>query len=106
MHAEIVFQTLATNEPKIILPSAEMMRPNAGFHADQARGTLASRVSTWVRDHFWRSTMAPRSSRPTMWNEFLPISMPITIITTPVEFELRDVPPAGSIIEPEVQTVS
>ena len=87
MHAEIVIQTLATNEPKIILPSAEMMRPNAGFHADQARGTLASRVSTWVRDHFWRSTMAP-------------------IITTPVEFELLDVPPAGSIIEPEVQTVS
>lgn len=37
MHAEIVIQTLATNEPKIILPSAEMMRPNAGFHADQAR---------------------------------------------------------------------
>src|SRR5215212_7698822 len=32
------------------------------------------------RDHFWRSTSAPRRSWPTMWNEFLPISMPITAI--------------------------
>src|ERR1700736_63559 len=41
-------------------------------------GRLASRASTWPRDHFWRSTRAPRRSWPTMWNEFLPISMPIT----------------------------
>ena len=41
-------------------------------------GMLASRASTWPRDHFWRSTIAPRLSRPTMWNEFLPISMPMT----------------------------
>src|SRR5580704_6471289 len=41
-------------------------------------GKLASRASTWPRDHFWRSTRAPRRSWPTMWNEFLPISMPIT----------------------------
>src|SRR4249919_2969874 len=40
-------------------------------------GILAKRVSTWPRDHFCRSTIAPRSSRPTTWNEFLPISMPI-----------------------------
>ena len=39
---------------------------------------LASRASTWLRDHFWRNTMAARSSRRTMWSEFLPISMPIT----------------------------
>jgi hypothetical protein len=29
---------------------------------------------------FCRSTMAPRASWPTTWNEFLPISMPITAI--------------------------
>src|SRR5215470_1430839 len=40
-------------------------------------GMLASRVSIWPRDHFCRSTIAPRRSRPTTWNEFLPISMPI-----------------------------
>src|SRR6267378_2506153 len=43
-------------------------------------GILASRASTWPRDHFCRSTMAPRASWPTTWNEFLPISMPITAI--------------------------
>src|SRR5438309_410452 len=43
-------------------------------------GTLASRASTWPRDHFCRSTMAPRASWPTTWNAFLPISMPITAI--------------------------
>ena len=37
---------------------------------------LANRASAWLRDHFCRSTMAPRSSWPTMWNEFLPISIP------------------------------
>src|SRR5215831_13654577 len=40
-------------------------------------GIAASRASTWLRDHFWRTTIAPRRSRPTTWNEFLPISMPI-----------------------------
>src|SRR3954467_11151441 len=43
-------------------------------------GILASRASTWPRGHFCRSTMAPRASWPTTWNEFLPISMPITAI--------------------------
>src|SRR6266850_1164846 len=43
-------------------------------------GILTSRASTWPRDHFCRSTMAPRASWPTTWNEFLPISMPITAI--------------------------
>src|SRR5262245_64069617 len=38
---------------------------------------LASRVSIWPRDHFCRSTIAPRRSRPTTWNEFLPIPIPI-----------------------------
>src|SRR5262245_48462311 len=40
-------------------------------------GMLAIRTSIWPRDHFCRSTIAPRRSRPTTWNEFLPISMPI-----------------------------
>src|SRR5262245_29891468 len=43
-------------------------------------GRLASRASTWPRDHFCRSTIAPRRSCPTTWNEFLPISMPTTAI--------------------------
>jgi hypothetical protein len=37
---------------------------------------LENRASIWLRDNFGRSTIAPRSSRPTMWNDFLPISMP------------------------------
>ena len=41
---------------------------------------LANRASTWLRDHFCRRTIAPRLSGPTTWNEFLPISMPITAI--------------------------
>src|SRR6266436_6678862 len=40
-------------------------------------GIAAGRASIWPRDHFCRSTIAPRRSRPTTWNEFLPISMPI-----------------------------
>src|SRR2546425_1441396 len=40
-------------------------------------GMLAGRASIWPRDHFCRNTMAPRRSRPTTWNEFLPISMPL-----------------------------
>src|ERR1700690_611077 len=43
-------------------------------------GMLAKRASIWPRDHFCRSTMAPHSSWPTTWNEFLPISMPMTAI--------------------------
>jgi NAD(P)-dependent dehydrogenase (short-subunit alcohol dehydrogenase family) len=43
-------------------------------------GILAKRASTRPRDHFCRSTIAPRSSWPTMWKEFLPISMPTTEI--------------------------
>lgn len=35
-------------------------------------GIFANRASTWPRDHFCRRMIAPRSSRPKMWNEFLP----------------------------------
>src|SRR5262249_44413589 len=44
-------------------------------------GRWASRACTWPRDHFCRSTILPRRSWPTRWNEFLPISMPITAIS-------------------------
>lgn len=40
--------------------ATEVMRADAGLHADQARRQVASRVSTWSRDHFCRSTMPPR----------------------------------------------
>src|SRR6266478_1585319 len=48
---------------------------------------FASRASTWPRVHFWRTTIAPRRSRPTTWKEFLPMSMPIVAT---VEFALLD----------------
>jgi hypothetical protein len=41
------------------------------------RGVFASRASTWRRESFWRRTIAPFLSRPTRWNVFLPMSMPI-----------------------------
>src|SRR6202051_4109005 len=66
--------------------AAQVMGADAGFHADQARRYIGetrfhlARTAPWPRDHFCRSTMAPRASWPTAWNEFLPISMPITAI--------------------------
>ena len=33
------------------------MCADAGLHANEARWLLARRVSTWPRDHFWRSTI-------------------------------------------------
>src|SRR5258707_9981279 len=57
-----------------------MMRTDARFLPIRQGGVLASRASTWPRDHFCRSTMAPRLSRPMTWKEFLPISMPATAI--------------------------
>jgi len=47
---------------------------------------FASRASIWPRVHFWRTTIASRLSRPTTWNEFLPMSMPKV---TTVGFVLR-----------------
>src|ERR1700737_2863101 len=55
-------------------------------------GIFAKRASTWPRDHFCRSTIAPHSSRPTTWNEFLPMSMP----TKAMDF-LRASAMAGSL---------
>jgi hypothetical protein len=43
-------------------------------------GSTKAELAAYPRDHFWRSTIAPRPSSPTMWNEFLPISMPIMAI--------------------------
>ena len=61
--------------PQRVKLAAEMMSTDAGLHADQARRHVGK-----PRDHFCRRTIAPRSSSPTMWNEFFPISMPITEI--------------------------
>ena len=36
-------------------------------------GILASRASIWPRDHFRRSTIAPRLSRPTTWKDLADI---------------------------------
>ena len=41
------------------------------------RGRLAKRTATWLRDSFWRKTMAPLLSKPITWKLFLPISMPM-----------------------------
>ena len=50
----------------------------AGVSVFPVHLSFAHWASIGPRDHFWRSTMAPRSSWPTMWNEFLPISMSMT----------------------------
>src|SRR5215468_8702412 len=60
-------------------------------------GMFASRVSIWPRDHFCRSTIAPRRSRPTTWNEFLPISMPIVAM---VAIDLLDMAVLHSTLAP------
>ena len=75
-HSHKLAKAAAIFRSALKLP-AEMMRTNARLH-DRHGGILASRASTWPRDHFCRRTIAPRLSRPTMWNEFLPISMPTT----------------------------
>src|ERR1700746_536056 len=58
--------------------AAEVMRAERASMPIRHGGRLVSRASTWPRDHFCRSTIAPRRSCPTTWNEFLPISMSIT----------------------------
>src|SRR2546425_11551961 len=57
----------------------------------------ASRASTWPRDHLCRSTIAPRRSKPTTWNAFLPMSMPIVATT---EFILLDMAGLLSLVAP------
>src|SRR5262249_32887361 len=57
---------------------AQVMRTNACLLMPiRHGGTFASRASTWALDLLCRSRIAPRSSRPTTWNEFFPMSMPI-----------------------------
>src|SRR6516162_7837000 len=41
---------------------------------------LASRASTWPRDHFCRDTMLPRRSWPTRWNEIAVIGIDIEFL--------------------------
>src|SRR5258707_15230493 len=50
-----------------------------------------------LRDHFCRSTIAPRRSKPTTWNEFLPISMPIVAM---VAIDLLDMAGLRSTLAP------
>jgi hypothetical protein len=45
-------------------------------------GTFASRAAIRLREIFSRRTMAPFSSRPTMYSVFLPVSIPIVWATT------------------------
>src|SRR6516164_7541855 len=60
-------------------------------------GIAASRTSTWPRDHFCRSTIAPGRSRPTTWNEFLPISIPIVAM---IAIDLLDMAVLRSTLAP------
>ena len=45
--------------------AAEMVRADAGLHADQAGRHIGEARFTCPRDHFCRSATAPRPSRPT-----------------------------------------
>jgi hypothetical protein len=60
--------------------AAQVMCADASFHADQARRYMGE-----PRLHLATRPLLPqhdgaRASWPTTWNEFLPISMPITAI--------------------------
>src|SRR6185436_10001106 len=63
---------------KAIEFATEMMRANAGFHADQARRQVSKSVfhltpRPLLAQHYGTTLIVA-----TMWNEFLPISMPMT----------------------------
>jgi hypothetical protein len=71
----------ALNRPAPDSPACDrlVMRTDTSLHADQARRHIGQPCFDLAsRDHLRRSTMAPRPFRPTTWNEFLPISMPMT----------------------------
>jgi hypothetical protein len=53
---------------------------NGGALADQPLTHAVQGLQVELIDSLCRSTIAPRLSCPTKWNEFLPISMPITAI--------------------------
>src|SRR5438034_2041439 len=63
-------------------------------------GMLERRTTTWPRDSFCRSTIAPRSSRPTRWNVFLPISMPIAV--TMLSLALWSMARAPRVVAPAI----
>src|SRR5215470_16903788 len=50
---------------------------------------LAKRISIWDRDSRSRSTMAPRSSRPTRWKVFLPMSTPSVAMAVDLALAMR-----------------
>ena len=88
--AEVVLLSLAVradvfrrHRPSIVAKrlklATEMMGTDAGFHPDPAGRQIGEpRFHLAARPFLPPSTIAPRLSRPTRWNEFLPISMPIT----------------------------
>ncbi len=60
--------------------ATEMMCADAGLHADQARRHVSKAGLDLAARPFLAQHDGATSSWPTMWNEFLPISMPITEI--------------------------
>src|SRR5215510_15749445 len=57
--------------------AAQVMGADTGFHANQARRHCGEPCFDLAARPLLRSTIAPRRSWPTTWNEFLPISMPM-----------------------------
>jgi hypothetical protein len=72
---------LRRHQPGIVIKgpelSAQLVRADAGFHPNQARRHIREPcVHLGARPLLPQHNRA-RSSRPTTWNEFLPMSMPI-----------------------------
>jgi hypothetical protein len=74
---------LCRHQPRVVAEgelAGEMMRSDAGLHAYQARCQVCqSRLDLTARPLLAQHNRT-RLSWPTTWNEFLPMSMPITAI--------------------------
>jgi DNA helicase-2/ATP-dependent DNA helicase PcrA len=77
--------------PTHFSPKAEIITLEQNYRSTQPILAAANAVIGFAAERFTKNlwsdrvsaeqpTMAPRSSWPTMWNEFLPISMPTTVI--------------------------
>ena len=62
------------------LKLATEMRTDAGLHADQARGHIGKACFDLTTRPLLPQHDCATTIEPTTWNEFLPISMPITAI--------------------------
>ena len=70
------WMSASRQQPRIVAERLSADSGDAPTHACmpmRQRGMLASRVSTWLRDNFWRR-IAPILLRP-RWKVFLPMSM-------------------------------